>query len=96
MTVVLAVTWVAKEGEREAVADLLRRLIPLSRAEPGCLQYDAHRNPDDPNGFFLFERYIDEAALEAHAASTHFRELVLDGALPRLASRQRTTLIPLV
>ncbi len=96
MTVVLAVTWVAKEGEREAVADLLRRLIPLSRAEPGCLQYDAHSDPGDPDRFFLFERYVDEAALEAHSTSPHFRELVLDGALPRLASRQRTTLIPLV
>ena len=96
MTVVLAVTWVAREGERDAVADLLRRLMPLSRAEPGCLQYDAHRDPDDPDGFFLFERYADEAALEAHQASAHFRELVLEEGLPRLSSRQRTTLIPLV
>ena len=96
MTVVLAVTWVAQETESDAVADLLRRLIPLSRAEPGCLQYDAHRDPDDPDRFFLFERYADEAALEAHQASTHFRELVLEEALPRLASRQRTALIPLM
>ncbi len=96
MTVVLAVSWVAREGESDTVAELLRRLAPLSRAEPGCLQYDAHRDPDDPDRFFLFERYVDEAALEAHAASLHFRELVLEEALPRLASRQRTTLIPLV
>ena len=96
MTVVLAVSWVAREGESDAVAESLRRLAPLSRAEPGCLQYDAHRDPDDPDRFFLFERYVDQAALEAHAASPHFRELVLEEALPRLASRQRTTLIPLV
>jgi len=96
MTVVLAVTWVAREGESDAVAALLCRLMPLSRAEPGCLQYDAHRDPDDPDRFFLFERYADEAALEAHQASAHFRELVLEEALPQLASRQRTTLIPLV
>jgi quinol monooxygenase YgiN len=96
VTVVLAVTWVAREGEREAVADLLRRLAPLSRAEPGCLQYDAHRDQDDLDRFFLFERYADEAALEAHAASAHFQELVLQKALPLLASRQRVTLLPLV
>ena len=96
MTVVLAVTWVAREAESDAVVDLLQRLMPLSRAEPGCLQYDAHRDPDDPDRFFLFERYVDEAALEAHQASAHFRELVLEEALPRLASRQRTVLIPLV
>ena len=96
MTVVLAVTWVARAGESAAVAELLRRMTPLSRAEPGCLQYDGHRDPDDPDRFFLYERYADEAALEAHAASPHFRELVLGDALPRLASRQRTTWLPLV
>ena len=79
MTVVLAVTWVAREGESDAVAELLRRMIPLSRAEPGCLQYDVHGDPDDPNRFFIFERYVDDAALDAHAASPHFRELVLAG-----------------
>jgi quinol monooxygenase YgiN len=95
MTVVLAVTWVAREGESDAVAGLLRQLMPLSRAEPGCLQYDAHRDPDDPNRFFLFERYADEAALEAHGASAQFQELVLGDAVPRLASRERLLLTPL-
>ena len=95
MTVVLAVTWVAQEGESEAIAGLLGRLMPLSRAEPGCLQYDAHRNPDDPSSFFIFERYVDQAALDAHAASSHFQELVLGEAIPRLASRQRIVLTPL-
>jgi len=95
MTVVLAVTWVAREGESDAIADLLRRLMALSRAEPGCLQYDVHRDPDDPNSFFLFERYVDDAAFEAHQASPHFRELVLEESLPLLAARERTILIPL-
>ena len=95
MTVVLAVTWVARDGESGAVADLLRQLMPLSRAEAGCLQYDAHRDPDDPNTFFLFERYADREALDAHAASAHFQELVLGRALPLLASRERHLLTPL-
>jgi len=95
MTVVLAVTWVALDGESDAVAALLRRLMPLSRAEPGCLQYDAHRDPDDPRTFFLFERYVDQEAFDAHAASAHFQELVLGEALPLLATRQRHLLTPL-
>ena len=95
MTVVLAVTWVARDGESDAVAGLLRQLMPLSRAEPGCLQYDAHCDPDEPNTFFLFERYVDQEAFEAHSASAHFRELVLEQALPLLASRQRHLLQPL-
>lgn len=95
MTVVLAVTWVARDGESDAVAELLRKLMPLSRAEPGCLQYDAHGDPEDPSTFFLFERYVDQEAFEAHSTSDHFRELVLEQALPLLASRQRHVLTPL-
>ena len=95
MTVVLAVTWVAREGEADAVAELLRQLRPLSLAEPGCLQYDVLRDPDDPAGFFLYERYTDDEAFAAHQASDHFQELVLGEALPRLAERQRRFLTPL-
>ena len=81
MTVVLAVRWRARPGAEEQVAALLARLAPVSRAEPGCLQYDPHRDPDDPRAFFLFERYVDEAALEQHVASEHFCELVLGQAV---------------
>jgi quinol monooxygenase YgiN len=95
VTVVLSVRWVARDGERDAVEEILRRMAPLSRAEPGCLQYEAHRQRDDPNTFVLFERYADEAALEAHAASSHFQELVVQQALPLLELRERTSLIPL-
>jgi quinol monooxygenase YgiN len=95
VTIVLAVTWVAAEGEADAVEHILRQLQPLSRAEPGCLQYDVHVESAVPGTFFIFERYADQAALEAHAASSHFKELVLGQAVPRLASRERRLLAPL-
>jgi quinol monooxygenase YgiN len=95
VTVVLSVRWVARDGKRDAVEEILRRMTPLSRAEPGCLQYEAHRQLDDPNTFVVFERYVDEPALEAHAASPHFQELVVQQALPLLELRERTSLIPL-
>ena len=95
MTVVLSVLWVAREGEEKAVADILRRMAPLSRAEPGCLQYEVNQDRDDPRSFVIFERYVDEAALEAHAASPHVQELVVQQALPLLEVRERTSLIPL-
>jgi autoinducer 2-degrading protein len=95
MTVVLAVTWVAKEGEADAVAAILRELSALSRAEPGCLSYDAHRDDDDPNRFFLFERYADQEAFGAHGTSPHFQRLVLEEALPRLEQRERRFVTPI-
>jgi quinol monooxygenase YgiN len=93
--VTLSVRWVAKEGEKERVAALLRQLVPLSRSEPGCLQYDVHRVADEPRVFILWERYADEAALDAHTAAPHVQALVFEQALPLLEERVRTYLHPL-
>ena len=70
------------------MAELLRRMAPLSRAEPGCLQYDVHATPTIPNRFFLFERYADRRRSTRTRASPHFQELVLGEALPLLDERR--------
>jgi quinol monooxygenase YgiN len=89
MSFVLAVTWVARPGEESRIEDILRTMVPLSRAEKGCLQYIAHRSSEDPRRFFLYEMYRDEAAFSEHNESDHFKRLVLGEALPRLESRER-------
>jgi quinol monooxygenase YgiN len=70
----LAVTYTVKPGREDQAAEHFRRLIPVSRAEPGCLMYLVHRVADDSRTFFLYEQYADRAALEAHRASAHFEE----------------------
>lgn len=42
-------------------------------AEPGCQQFDVCRDPADPARIFLYERYDDQAAIDAHLAAPHFR-----------------------
>ena len=49
--VVLAVTWVAKPGHEDKVADIFSRLQAASRQEPGCLMYIVHRHKTDPRRF---------------------------------------------
>jgi quinol monooxygenase YgiN len=63
---------------------------PLSRQEPGCLFYQAHRSPDDPRVFFLYEQYADESGYEAHQATPHFERYIKGKAIPRLESRERS------
>jgi quinol monooxygenase YgiN len=96
MKVALAVRVVARPGEEGHVLDYLERLTVASRAEVGCEQYDPHRDPDDPRAFFLYERYVDRAALEAHWASDHFRELAVEGFIPLLESRERALYEPVL
>ena len=89
MALAVAVTWVATEGEEEHVRVLLEEILPLVRAEPGCLMYIAHRSPEDPRTFFLYEQYVDQAAVLAHRETEHFQELVLGEVVPLLESRIR-------
>jgi len=72
--VILAVTWMAKPGHEDAVVQLFRTLQVASRQEPGCLMYMVHRHKTDPQRFFIYEQYRDDAALEAHRQSPHFQE----------------------
>jgi len=85
---VLAVTWMANPGREDEVAIIFEKLQAASRQEPGCLMYTVHRHVDDPRRFFIYERYRDEAALEAHRNSAHFQEYAVK-ALRSVGERQQ-------
>jgi (4S)-4-hydroxy-5-phosphonooxypentane-2,3-dione isomerase len=84
--VVLAVTWMAKVGHEADVAALFEKLTELSRKEPGCALYCAHRHKTEPRRFFLYEQYKDDAALEAHRTAPHFLQFARKD-LPKIADR---------
>ena len=42
------------------------------RDEPGCLRFNVLRDQQDPNVYYFFEVYRNEAALEAHRAAPHY------------------------
>jgi autoinducer 2-degrading protein len=95
MSLVLIATWVAKPGREADIERILAAMTPLSRAEPGCEAYHAHRSADDPRSFLLYERYADEAAAEAHRTSEHFKAHVEGEALDLLERRERAFYAPL-
>ncbi|MFC9082735.1 putative quinol monooxygenase [Streptomyces sp. NPDC057062] len=87
--VVVIARWSPSAGRIETIAALLPELIQQSRAEPGCLGYQAYRPDGADNGdFVLVERYADQSALDAHRNSVHFRTLVLERIVPLLADRR--------
>jgi autoinducer 2-degrading protein len=89
MSYAVCVTWTAKEGEEEEVAAALLRLLKPSRAEPGVQVYRAHRDPQNPRVFFMYELYDDEAAYKAHTETDHFQREGFGNAIPRLEDRRR-------
>lgn len=95
-TVALAVTWEAKPGEADAVADALNRMADAVRAaEPGTLLFRPHRSPDNDHLFFLYELFANQTAFETHQKTPHFQALILDEAVPKLARRERLPFAPL-
>ena len=89
MAFVLAVTWTAKAGHESEIREILRQLGEASRQEAGVITYTTHVDPDDPREFFIYEKYHDADGLAAHQDTTHFKELVLEKAIPLLESRVR-------
>ena len=85
--VVLAVTWVANPGKEAEVAEVFSKLEEASRQEPGCLLYIVHRHRTEAGGFFIYEQYRDDDALDAHRQSQHFQQYAVN-ALREVATRR--------
>ena len=46
--------------------------ISSVRDEPGCLRFDVLQDNSEPNHFYFYEVYRDEAAFQAHGQAPHF------------------------
>jgi quinol monooxygenase YgiN len=75
MAYVLVARMVAKEGEEGRAAEIIDELGAASREEPGVVHYIAHRDPEDPRVFLMYEHYRDKAAFEEHGQTEHFTRL---------------------
>jgi quinol monooxygenase YgiN len=89
MAYVVCAKWTAKEGEARNVEAAILQVVGPSRQEPGIVQYQPHRDPENPNVFFFYEQYVDEAAYQAHIDSEHMQRHAFGDAIPRLESRER-------
>lgn len=72
-----------KPDRHEDLERAFEELSTLTRLEPGCITYQLHRSTKDPSQYFLYERYVDEAALRFHQSTDHFSRIV-KGIIPSL------------
>ena len=52
--------------------------------------FQIHQSLTEPEKFFFYEVFRDEAAFADHQQTEHFKTLIAGQALPRLARRERT------
>src|SRR5262245_65985434 len=89
---VVAIILEAKEGESEALAEILRVMTAPTMAEPGVKLFLPYRSPTNRSLFFVFELYVDESAWGAHEATDHFKAAIKE-LLPRVNRRERVSFI---
>jgi quinol monooxygenase YgiN len=68
MVLIEVTSTVRPEGRERALAAM------RTMGEPGCLHYRFYNDVEDPNVFFIYERWTDDAALEAHRNAPHMAE----------------------
>jgi (4S)-4-hydroxy-5-phosphonooxypentane-2,3-dione isomerase len=85
----IIVRFQVKAGHVDEVIAALNEAAGPSRNEPGCHVYIANQSLEDPNVVVMYEVYDDEAALEAHRETTHFKEIVAARVVPHLEGRER-------
>jgi len=72
--VILLVTLQVKPEHLSEFLEVARHDAEHSeKDEPGCLRFDVSQDRGDPNRFYFYEVYRDEAALDAHRRTPHFR-----------------------
>jgi quinol monooxygenase YgiN len=62
---------VAKPGYEEQLREAAEGIVGPTREEQGALQYDLHRDVQEPRRFVFVERWKSQEALAAHAKSAH-------------------------
>jgi quinol monooxygenase YgiN len=67
---------VAKPGQREALKRLNEGMCAQSRSEPGTLVYVMSQARENPDEFWYFDVYADQAAFDEHCASAVYRDMI--------------------
>ena len=75
----------ARPGEESSVRKEFLALVAPTRAEPGCLSYELFVNGESSADFLFVQEYENDAAFEAHLASSHITAM-LPVVLPLLSS----------
>jgi quinol monooxygenase YgiN len=58
-------------GKVDLVKAELEKLIPVTRAEKGCLQYHLHQDNEDPEHFLFYENWESRELWQTHMKAPH-------------------------
>ena len=70
----------------------LEKLIPITRDEAGCIQYDLHQDNADPTHFMFFENWDSRELWQAHMKAPHLAayQKAIEGAVAGFTLNEMT------
>lgn len=73
----------ANPNKIDLVRSELEKLIPITRAEEGCIQYDLHHDNADPAHFLFYENWESRELWQSHMGNKHLIDYMTatDGAV---------------
>ena len=84
----------AKDEKRSLVKSELLKLIPITRAEKGCIIYDLHQDNENPNLFLFHENWESRELWQVHMNNAHITEYkkATDGAVEEFTINEMTAI----
>lgn len=63
-----------KADHIDGVKAELEKLIPITRAEDGCIQYDLHQDNENPSHFLFYENWESRELWQTHMNNQHLKD----------------------
>ncbi|WP_433256063.1 putative quinol monooxygenase [Streptosporangium sp. CA-135522] len=76
MTLTVIAAFEAKLGREDDLRTALEAMIEPSVTEPGCIVYEPYLDPNRPERMVIVEEWADQAALDLHFTTPHFKHVV--------------------
>ena len=73
MRVLLVEVQIKPDKREEFLAAITENAEHCEKNEPGCLRFDVLQDANDPDKYWYYEVYKDEASVQAHRESEHFQ-----------------------
>ena len=84
----------ANPNQIELVKSELEKLVPITRAEKGCINYDLHRDNSDPAHFMFYENWESRELWQIHMNAPHLAAYMkaTDGAVAQFTLNEMTVI----
>jgi quinol monooxygenase YgiN len=85
----------AKADKIDLVKAELEKLIDITCAEEGCLQYDLHQDNENPVHFMFYENWESRELWQAHMNGQHLQDFTAatEGAVEEFTVNEMTRLV---